>query len=608
MKNKRRGIALGVVTLLILSAIPLFVDAGQTETVKVIIGFEGKPDPSIVHAHGGRIKYQYTIINAIAAEMPGQAINALKNNPKIEYVEIDQEVHVLGETLPWGVDRIDAELVWNGTEDGCDVTPGSNAGDGIKVAILDTGIDYDHPDLNNNVVGGESFVDYTTDYMDDNGHGTHCAGIVAAEDNDIGVIGVAPEADLYGVKVLDSEGRGYESDVVAGAEWAVDNGMQIISMSLGSDSGLPSLHAALDNAYAAGLLSVAATGNDGNPPGKGDNVDYPARYDTVIAVAATNQNDERAKWRGGTGSSTGPDVELAAPGDKIYSTLRDNTYGTKSGTSMACPHVAGTAALVMASPIDSAYDFNENGSWDNDEVRQKMDDTAQDLGDAGRDNLYGYGLVDAEAAASPPPDKHDVAITAINAPSSVLKGDTATINVTVENLGTYDETFTLYVNDTTDDMTIGSTSVTLAAGASSVESFTWDTTGANTGMHTIKAEAILTGDEYPENNAMTTTIEVKEPGPGVTVTGIDPNTMQAGTTIDVNIAGSGFAAEADVTFENGQGPAPTASHIVVVDSNTITATVTAKSGGPPRNRVWDARVTNPDGSSGVLVGGFTVTS
>jgi subtilisin/minor extracellular protease Epr len=188
------------------------------------------------------------------------------------------------------------------------------------VAILDTGIDYEHSDLNDNYIGGYDFANNDLEPMDDNGHGTHCAGIVAAEDNEGGVVGVAPEADLYAVKVLDSVGNGYMMDV--------------ISMSFGSNLGSTSLETACDNAYSSGVLVVAAAGNDGNPSGEGDNVDYPARCDSVIAVAATDSNDNRAIW-----SSTGPDVELAAPGVSIYSTYLGGGYATMSGTSMACPHV-----------------------------------------------------------------------------------------------------------------------------------------------------------------------------------------------------------------------------------------------------------------------------
>jgi fibronectin type 3 domain-containing protein len=251
--------------------------------------------------------------------------------------------------------------------------------------------------------------------MDDNGHGTHCAGIVAAEDNDIGVIGVAPEAYLYAVKVLDSGGSGYLSDVIAGIQWSIDNGMQVISMSLGTSFDFQSLHDACDAAYYDnGILVVAAAGNSGTVSGKGDNVIYPAKYDSVIAVAATDSNDERAWW-----SSTGPDVELAAPGVSIYSTYWDDTYATLSGTSMACPHVTGTAALVFVTAVDPAYDLDGDGVWDASEVRKKLQDTADDLGDPGRDPQYGYGLVDADEAASladtePPAKVSGVTVTTVS--------------------------------------------------------------------------------------------------------------------------------------------------------------------------------------------------
>ena len=186
--------------------------------------------------------------------------------------------------------------------------------------------------------------------------------------------------------MLDSSGSGSLSDVIAGIEWSQNKGMQVISMSLGTNTDYQSLHDACDAAYAEGIVVVAAAGNDGNPPGKGDNVDYPGAYSSVIAVAATGSNDERARW-----SSTGPDVELAAPGVSIYSTYLGG-YATKSGTSMACPHVSGTAALVIAS----------DSSLSNVDVRQRLQETADDLGATGKDNQYGYGLVDADEDASQP--------------------------------------------------------------------------------------------------------------------------------------------------------------------------------------------------------------
>jgi len=139
-----------------------------------------------------------------------------------------------------------------------------------------------------------------------------------------------------------------------------------------------------------GIVLVGAAGNEGNPSGRGDNVIYPARYENLIAVAATDENDERAKW-----SSTGPAVELAAPRVDILSTYLDG-YAYASGTSMACPHVSGTVALLLNTPIDVSYDLDGDGVWDLDEVRMKLNNTADDLGPAAKDEKYGYGLVDAD--------------------------------------------------------------------------------------------------------------------------------------------------------------------------------------------------------------------
>ncbi|MDP4227118.1 MAG: S8 family serine peptidase [Bacteroidota bacterium] len=349
--------------------------------VPVIIGFKDKAHPEIVQPHG-KVTHSYKHIPAVAADLPEQAIENLKKNNKIAYIEPDYKVSALEETVPWGITRIGAPLVHTNV----------NKGTGINVAIIDTGINYNHPDLSENYKGGYDFVNDDVDPLDDNGHGTHCAGIIAAADNDIGVIGVAPEANLYSLKVLDSTGSGYISDVIAAIEWAIEtrkdtdtsNDIQIISMSLGSNSGVTAFETACSQAYDSGILLVAAAGNDGNIRGTGDSVDYPAAYSSVIAVAATDSKDKRASF-----SSTGPAVELAAPGVNILSTYRDGLTSL-SGTSMACPHVAGTAALVLAA----------NPSFTNGNIRSRLAKTATDLGTWGRDKLYGYGLVNAKAAAA----------------------------------------------------------------------------------------------------------------------------------------------------------------------------------------------------------------
>jgi len=361
--------------------------------VRVIIEAKSLPDAKqLVRDYGGKLRHSFPELNTVSADLPQGLLDQLRRDHRAIQVRLAERVYATQDTLDWGVDRIDAERVWGGAEDATDVATGRNAADGIKVAILDTGIDWDHPDLADNYKGGYDFVNDDADPMDDNGHGTHCAGIVAAEDNDAGVIGVAPKVYLYAVKVLDSSGSGYEDDVAAGIQWCIDNGIQIISMSFGSDSDLPLVKDKCDAAYNAGLLLVAAAGNDGWSKFIRDTVDYPARYSSVIAVGATDSSDNRAVWGFFSASSTGPDLELMAPGDEIYSTYWDNTYETLSGTSMACPMVVGTAALVWKAFPD----------YTNVEVRERLQSTAEDLGDPGRDDEFGYGLVDAEAAATPP--------------------------------------------------------------------------------------------------------------------------------------------------------------------------------------------------------------
>jgi len=335
---------------------PWFADAGQQQ--------------ADLHAVGGQALRPLRIVNGVAADLPPGVAKQLARRAEVARVEVDAEVHALRkpgpapqppQQLPWGVDRIDAEWAWSTTR-----------GAGIKVAVIDTGIDQDHPDLVGNIAGGVNFVRKgrvvdPNAWDDDNGHGTHVAGIIAAADNTIGVVGVAPSAFLYGVKVLNKAGSGYTSDIIAGIEWAVANGVDIANMSLGSNSDTQSLHDACDTAAGAGLLLVAAAGNDGKA------VDYPGAYSSVIAVAATDANDAVASW-----SSPGPQVYIAAPGVSIKSTWKGGGYATISGTSMAAPHVAGTLALMLAAGVGPDPCFG-----------------ADDLPPAGPDIYSGCGLVDA---------------------------------------------------------------------------------------------------------------------------------------------------------------------------------------------------------------------
>ncbi len=438
--------------------------AQPPEMVKVLIGFDRQPGPAekaIVRGAGGTIKYTYHLVPAIAASLPETAIDGLRKNPKLTNVDLDGEVHITGQHT--GDSELDSG--WGVAHIGSGVVHASgNKGTGVKVAIIDTGIDYDHSDLDTNYVGGHDFVNDDTDPMDDNGHGTHVSGTVAAEDNNAGVVGVAPEARLYGLKVLSATGSGSWSDIIAALQWAVDNGIQVTNNSYSSSLNPGgTVKAAFDNSAAAGILHVAAAGNSGNPRGKGNNVGYPARFDSVVAVAATSSNDNRASF-----SSTGDTVELAAPGVNVNSTKLGGGYVQYNGTSMASPHVAGTAALVIAAGIT--------------DVRTQLQTTADDLGDSGRDPQYGFGLVDAdEAAGTPPPPPNDPPTVSITSPA----GSTFDSGATILFEGTASDTED--GNLTTDLVWISSRDGQIGTGGS------FSTATLSDGSHTITASVTDSG-------------------------------------------------------------------------------------------------------------------
>jgi len=400
MKNKKLYLAIGFgVTAMVLglTAIAAKSSATAEPTSRKIVVFKSgvlnePAREALVKKFGGVKIKDLTLIDGKAVLLSPKAEAALAKQAGVLRIDDDVIVEALvrggisakptpiqsAETLPWGVDRIDAGKVWTVT-----------TGDPIRVAIIDTGIDVKHPDLIDNLKGGVSAVGYTTSYNDDNGHGTHVAGIVAAIDNEIGVIGVGPKIDLYAVKVLDRRGSGNLSDVIEGLEWAISNGIQVVNMSLGTASNVLSFQEAVQRVNAAGIVQVAAAGNNYGA------VIYPAAYSEVIAVSATDKTDTIASW-----SSRGPEIDLAAPGANIYSTYKGSTYKTLSGTSMAAPHVAGTAALVLTTTIGS-WDLDGDGLWDPSEVQNKLEMTAEQVAPdtvSGKDNLYGAGLVDAEKA------------------------------------------------------------------------------------------------------------------------------------------------------------------------------------------------------------------
>ncbi|MBK7595126.1 MAG: S8 family serine peptidase [Gemmatimonadetes bacterium] len=309
---------------------------------------------------------------------PADAVTALSSGDR--WAALRSQPTDGADTTPWGVARVMAPEVWaNG-----------NRGAGVKVAVMDSGIDTGHSDLS--VAGGYNAVTrVASGYGDDigacNGHGTHIAGTIAALSNGSGVVGVAPDVQLYAIKVFqDVSGSclAYTSNQIAGLNWAVSQGIRLVNVSIGGSSSF-SYNAAIATAADQGTFLIAAAGNGGGA------VLYPAAAPSAIAVAALDDSNLRASW-----SSFGPEVGFAAPGVNINSTMPGGGYGGKSGTSMAAPHVVGVAALILAAHPGLTLDG----------LRQKLRDGVLDVDAGGFDNNTGFGLVRAQPSlggGSPPP-------------------------------------------------------------------------------------------------------------------------------------------------------------------------------------------------------------
>ncbi|WCN36913.1 S8 family peptidase [Aneurinibacillus uraniidurans] len=248
--------------------------------------------------------------------------------PTAAQVEENARVHVhSGQVIPWGVKKIGAPKLWPET-----------TGKGVKIAVIDTGIARTHPDLRGRVKGGVDLVGGTiVDRKGNGGHGTHVAGTIAAVNNRIGVVGVAPNASLYDVRAFNPDGEGELATIVQGIDWAITNKMDIINMSFGMTGDSPALHAAIKRASAAGICLIASAGNNGGE------LQFPARYPEVIAVGASTKQGELAAF-----SAHGYGLDVTAPGVDILSTWPRNTYKKLSGTSMAAAHISGMAALRLS--------------------------------------------------------------------------------------------------------------------------------------------------------------------------------------------------------------------------------------------------------------------
>ena len=354
--------------------------SGEAVPGQVIVGFKDvmtAEQNALVDKYGGAILDRNSALNCVLVEVDEtqKFITAISKEESLEYAEPNYLVKALHTPndlhypQQWGPPVIKADLAWD-TEKG--------DYNNVKIAIVDTGIDYNHEDLGNYVAGGYDWVNSDSDPLDDNGHGTHCAGIAAAVmDNSIGVAGIA-QVQVMAEKVLNETGYGSYWVVSQGLTHAADQNADVISMSLGGDSYSSTLENACQYAWDAGCILTGAAGNDYQY-----GIAYPAKFETVICVGAIDQSNNRASF-----SNWGLEMELIAPGVSIKSSYLSDTYVYKSGTSMSTPHVAGVAALV----------WSNCPGLTNQEVRDLMDDTADDLGPPDWDEEYGYGRVDAEEA------------------------------------------------------------------------------------------------------------------------------------------------------------------------------------------------------------------
>ena len=486
----------------------VYVDGNRT---RLIVGVNGEGSASLSKLEEVAEKYQAEIVNiisikgeiiAVVVELPLAFVAAFVDEVRMmklaSYVEPNMKIQIRFVpndpywSLQWGPQKIEADWAWN-------TTVGDSS---VLVAVIDTGIDYTHPDLADNYVPlGYDWVNNDSDPLDDFGHGTHCAGIIAAVlNNGIGVAGLA-QVQIMAEKIFDNWGFTYMDWIASGIIHAVDMGADIISMSFGGYADSQLLRDAIKYAYDSGVLLVAAAGNDDT-----NMRHYPACYDEVIAVAATDRYDNKAYF-----SNWGEWIELAAPGVDIYSTMPTyyvtmNDYGYSmnydymSGTSMACPHVAGVAALVW-----SLYP-NKTRDW----VRFWLQNTADDLGDPGFDVYYGYGRINARKAVEQTPPAHELIAYGWETPLYVEPEASATINATILNFGENNET-SIEVQLLANGTLVDSVEIEfLASGDLAIVSLTWSP--AVEGLYNVTLYVMpVSGETSIENNMLSKYIYVGTP-------------------------------------------------------------------------------------------------
>jgi subtilisin family serine protease len=352
-----------------------------------------------LESKGLKLHGRVSLIPLVFGEVAEADLDGILDDPQVEYLEPDVAMPLaahtdgpafrMSEELPWGIPQVTAPAAW--------ALGGSAAyGAGVKVAYLDSGADLGHPDLvfaggYNPVTNSTASSAWADDIAPCNGHGTHIAGTIAGRHNDFGVVGVAPEVSLYPIKVfenLSGSCLAYTSSQISGLNWAVNQGIRVVSVSIGGTSGSSSYQSAISSAASKGTYLVAAAGNNGS-----STMTYPGNYQDVISVASLDAGNNHSSW-----SNYGPNLYISAPGESILSTMPGGSYGYKSGTSMATPHVAGVVALLLA----------RYPGISRSELLTRLQQGALDLGAAGRDDVYGWGLARAREAmddiqAPPPP-------------------------------------------------------------------------------------------------------------------------------------------------------------------------------------------------------------
>lgn len=361
------------------------------QTGRVVIGYSSARDASSVRSRvansgarvGGSRLHRACVATPPTSMTSAEFIARMKRVPGVAYAEPERVMHVsyvpndpMYAPYQWAPRRIGAEAAWDVQR----ATPS------VSVAVVDTGVDYAHPDLVGRIdsINATDVIDGGT-AQDLYGHGTHVAGIIAANANNAAfVAGIAPSATVMPVRVLDAQGSGTDAGVAAGIEWAADHGADVINLSLGGSAPSSVLAQACAYARAKDCVIVAASGNAAASPGwVWGAIEYPAAYPGVLSVGAVDANDTRAPF-----SEYGPDLDLVAPGVNIRSLYPGQKFADLQGTSMATPHVAAVAALLRS----------QNPTWTAVQVEQRLIDTSEDLGAAGKDYYFGNGLVRADLA------------------------------------------------------------------------------------------------------------------------------------------------------------------------------------------------------------------